>query len=177
MKFEGFSEAARLYADNLHIIKQMEQKYKDSIEAFLTAVHLRMQELSDARSVEVYKENQSICWWLADEETKQSKDEEIPYIYIDRNKYIEIDSPGVGVLTLRANVDEAPTELKEALINGGVWLQSQLPPYCKYAKRGRLFDVVIKYEYTCSVDLIAEPALMVMKELLRVWKDYYRMAK
>jgi hypothetical protein len=161
-EFTHFSEASRLYAQNLEVVRKMEELFLNDVSLFLGAVHERMQAKLETGRIGEDEFKEYRCWWIKDEDT--NADDYVPYLWIERrnNKIIV-----PGILTVVADFDEASGAEKGQL--AAIKSSLNLPPHCKLVDK-RLFGVTITLGDQDPVEAASEPILSILIALHEVEK-------
>jgi len=157
--FEGFSEAAQLYAQHFAVVNEMQRHCRGEILQFLDALQADIQGLVTPLQLQTYSPGDSRYWWIA--EPQQDRDD-FARLSIDmRNP--EIVWPGrlafVGQ-AVRAT-DEQRAQVLELLAS---------PTFQRYVtqRQGRpwnLFRFTVEYGTLGDLTEIAQPITELLGEL------------
>src|SRR5690349_16588731 len=108
--FEQFSEEARLYAENLPIVKAMEKEYAASLSLFFETVCSRISEIVGPRvftqDVSKYKGRDCRYWWV---QIRHGGRNEHPYVFI------YADDPGIILASKAILWVSAPSATEQEL--------------------------------------------------------------
>lgn len=111
-EFTGFSVAAKLYAENIALVREMERTYKEEVEACLKSLEVALelvvapQKLNSHSTPSGYR-----YWWLGD----RSRDA----AHLSFNRWDPDDLNPVR-LSLRAGSDEKQEAALDALVKLGI---------------------------------------------------------
>ncbi len=165
--FAGFTEAARLYAENYNVVRQVERMFEENLIAFADAVQAKMQTRMGRDRIQLERTKESCSWWIESADDASGDDDEAPFVWY-YHKSLEIVSPGtVNVVASFGGDSEAERQAYAAVGKSLV-----LPPNCKqYMNRlfsGGLFGVSITLADGDPVDAMAGPVLAVLQALHQV---------
>lgn len=99
-QFQKFSDAAKLYAEHIAVIKKMSELFQADVTAFLDALRDRVQSQLPQAKVEEKITKTCREWWIKDADAKNHED--VPHIFI-LTQEPEIVVPGILGLKVYAN--------------------------------------------------------------------------
>jgi len=154
--FQGFTEAARLYAANYRVVEAMEKAFRESVDAFLNSLRDEIgQQVRPATLQEKQTEGYRY-WWLAQDNADKDAH---PQLWLKADE-ARIVSPGELIswaVAPRASDSQLPEFTKLAT----TW------NFCRPASGGRwsLFTVVLQYPQEDPVGHTASAIASVLKGL------------
>lgn len=162
--FNGFSEAARLYAKYINVVQEMEEAFKGSITAFLNSVRDEIKDDVDSR---VFKEETSPkyrSWWFEnDKMVVKSFEPLFPYVFFKTTDSSIVDP---GVLTIYATLEELSDGNRRRFVTAKG--KVKLPDSCRFVESRELFAIEIHYGKSDPVSAVAGPVRAALDALYEV---------
>lgn len=158
-KFQKFSEAARLYAENANVVDIMYESFQQNINEFLDSLRDEIRHLVAPENFQEKITTGYRYWWLADNN-------------LDKDSYPQLwlgsTDPSIvfpGNLVLWAISPKDSGENLKRLVE--IANKSELKRYCEHAKGGpwSLFTVNVQYTEEDPVEKAAKPIADVLLEL------------
>lgn len=107
-KFAGFSEAARLYASNIEVVREMEKAYLADVATFLEAFQQELQRLLAPKVFSWWEtKDRNRYWWRG-----EAQRTEVGYLWFTSREPTEIDHEGLALI---GGTDIKDTAVHEAL--------------------------------------------------------------
>lgn len=150
--FTGFDEAARLYADNYAVVKEMEKAYRENVTCCLSALEDAVKRCLEPVSFRMYSTS-AYRYWCSGEGGHRHR----PYLWFAHNDPSFIDHRGISLLAVAP--DCASVRQVEAL--RGLVLGADLD-------QGRrtggfeLFDFVVDFNGDNFVEVAAKQIAVIL---------------
>ncbi len=162
MTFPGFSEAARLYAANIEVVREMQKAYKTDVLACLESLERELQRLLAPEELNVYEtKDKNRYLWLG----KKQPRGEVPYLWFTNYDPDEIDHQGV---VLTAGYDPKDDGVLEGLHELRARREDLGLEPIEGTSRYYIFSVSIDFAGEDFVDVGARHLAEVLKEMNEV---------
>jgi hypothetical protein len=159
MTFTKFSEAGRLYAANIEVVREMEKAYRADVSAFLEVFEREVQRLVAPEELNVYQTKDANRYlWLGKNRTRT----DAPYLWFTNYNTDDIDHEGIVLTAGFERKDDAVLEGLGRLRDNGKELH--LDPI-DGASRYYIFAVPVDFDGDDFMEVGARRVAAVLKAM------------